>query len=384
MKKDELIIYDEGGNIVSCNFQRIDFENPSSILSYCDDVKNEISNILESTAKMSIENKRVVIDEDLINNITGFEDSLDDSEKQASKKQLPVVSSAKKFLSNIGIKKFQKEERDATYYGRYQDYITKIDEVIKAVEEQKQASLADIELRKTITEEMKPLVDNLEEMINVGTADRDNFEKHISSLKTEEQTQDVIYQIQYEEQLLEVLNCKLNELQKSLVLYKTQIQQYRLQQSTEMQAVMSADSYIKDTAPILKAQGSVMVFNREQTTRLTALQSLNQASNEALTQNATSLSENAETAVELSLNNGIAVSTVEELDAALKKGIEVVQNGRKLKREQIEEEKRALSQLNSDLNSYQQEVLNLIDDKQVIANLLEDSTSKPKTYRKKR
>ena len=41
----DLVVYGTGGEIVSTKFQRMDFKVPTTILSYCDDVKNQISNI---------------------------------------------------------------------------------------------------------------------------------------------------------------------------------------------------------------------------------------------------------------------------------------------------------------------------------------------------
>lgn len=375
MEQKEIIVYDQEGKIVDCNFHRIDMNNPQTILSYCDDVKDTISAILESTAQMSVDTEAVKIDEKLIGNITGFDESLDESEKQAKKKNLPIVSGVKSILTRMGIEKYKKEEEMATYKGRYLDYCSKIEEVIHALEAQKQASLSDIELRNRIVEEVNPLIKQLEEMIKVAHIDRENFAEELKVLAEGPKSLDTDYLVQYRTQLLEVLDGKITELEKSLVLYKTQIQQYRVQQATEMQAVMSADSYIKDTAPILKAQGSVMLFNREQTQRLETLKSLNEASNLALIQNASDLAENANGAVELSLNNGISVDTLEELDASLRKGIEVFQNGRKLKVDQIKAEQLALARLNEQLESYQQEVLYLIDNKEVISGVLEDKTS---------
>lgn len=372
MKKNEqieIVDYDQKFKITNCDFQRMDFSNPTTVLSYGDEVKNRISNIMESTAQMSIDTKKTVIDEKLIANIVEFESSLDKIEKQEKRKKITSVSIVKNLLERLGVEQ-EKEEKD-TYKERYLDYINKINELVKAVEVQKQASLSDIELRNHIAEEITPLICKLEEMIKVAKIDKDEFADSIEDLKSATQTQETMHTIQYKTQLLSVLNGKVNELEKSVVLYKTQIQEYRVQQLTEMQAVMSADSYIKDTAPILKAQGSVLLFNHEQTKRLNALRSLNQTTNETLLQNANAIAKNAEIAVDLSLNNGIEVETIENLNQSIKKGIEVFQNGRKLLNSQITQEQESLTNLSTVLDSYQKEVLHLIDDKEIMSNILD-------------
>ena len=243
---------------------------PASILSYCSDVKDQISGILESTAQMSIAAEEVVLDEATINSIASFDESLDESDKQRNKKELAIVTKAKSFLAKMGVDKFEDEARLKTYKGRYDEYCRGISLVVEAVEKQKQASLNDIQLRNEIIEEMTPLIEQLEIMVKVGHEDKAKYDAETDEIrKIQPQTLDTEYEIQYREQLSEVLNNKLHELEKALVLYKEQIQAYRLQQKTDMQLTMEADSYIRDQAPILKAQGSVMVFNRQEADRIT-------------------------------------------------------------------------------------------------------------------
>ena len=86
-KRTDLVVYGENGEIVSTTFQRLDLNVPTTILSYCDDVKNQISTILDSTAQMSIDSENIVLDEGLIESISSFDESLDESDKQRNKKQ---------------------------------------------------------------------------------------------------------------------------------------------------------------------------------------------------------------------------------------------------------------------------------------------------------
>ena len=105
-----------------------------------------------------------------------------------------------------------------------------------------------------------------------------------------------------------------------------------------MQAVMEANSYLEHTAPLLKAQGSVMVFNRQQENRITDLARLSEAANTALTNNARDLEQNAQAVVELSLNGGITVETLKELDSALRRGMTIFQKGREQQQQKIAKE----------------------------------------------
>ena len=151
-----------------------------------------------------------------------------------------------------------------------------------------------------------------------------------------------------------------------------------------MQVVMEADTYISDMAPLLKSQGSVMVFNRQQENRIRSLAQLNDAANTAMINNARDLEQNAQAAAELSLNSGITVETLRTMDGAVKRGFTIYQNARHQKQQKISQEKQALLQLSESLDGYQQELLQLVDDATVREELLKGaSTSSYRVPQKK-
>lgn len=374
----EIVTYGEKGEIISCQFARVDFNTPATILSYCDDVKGEISAILDSTAQMALDSQEVQIDEKMLANITSFEQSLDESEKEKAKEEkLPaVIKGIRGILATLGVRKFEeKSEEETTYKGRYERYCEGLEEVSAAVESQKQGALNDINLRNSIISEITPYIEILEEMIKVGEIDKATFDATIEELKKLPQDQDTQYAVQYKTQLSEVFNGKLHKLSVALVALKEQVQTYRIQNGTDMQAVMEATTYISDIAPLLKSQGSVMVFNRQQENRIRSLAQLNDAANTAMTNNARDLEQNAQAAAELSLNSGITVETLKTMDGAVKRGITIYQNCRQQKQQKIAQEKQALLQLSESLDSYQQELLQLADDATVREELLKGSSS---------
>ena len=374
----EIVKYGEKGEILSCQFGRVDFNTPATILSYCDDVKDEISAILDSTAQMALDSQEVQVDEKMLANITSFEESLDESEKQKQKEanQPAIIKGIKGILSTLGVKRFEeKSEEETTYKGRYEKYCEGLEEVSAAVESQKQGALNDINLRNAIVSELTPYIEILEEMIKVGEIDKDTFDATIEALKALPQTQDTEYEVQYKTQLSEVFNGKLDKLRVALVALKTQVQTYRLQNGTDMQNVMEATTYISDVAPILKAQGSVMVFNRQQENRLRTLAQLNEAANVAMTNNARDLEQNIQAASELGLNSGITVETLKTIEGTVRRGITISQNFRQQKQQKIAQNKQALTQLSSALDSASQELLQLADDATVREELLKGSNT---------
>ncbi len=369
-KNNELVVYGESGEIVSCSFERVDLTVPSTILSYCSDVKDAISNVLESTAQMTIQVDELKIDEKEIQKISTLDESLDKSEKNEGKNS--IIKAVKGFLGKIGLEAFKGALEEDTYATRYQEYCELLNKIAEAVEAQKQNTLNDIELKNNIIREMTPLIEQLEVMIKVGIQDRDAYDKETEDLKVnaDPNNMDVQREIQFRTQVSAIFNNKLNELEKALILYKEQIQGYRIQQNTDMELVMHNDSYLKDSLPILKAQGSLMVGNRIQKGRLERAQALDAATNSAIVTNAKDLQQNAQLAVDLSVKGRVSMATLEEVEKAIKSGIQIFKDGKRLKQEQNVKERQRMSKLNTSLNQYREELLNLIEGNEITAQAM--------------
>ena len=144
------------------DFERVDFENPESILYYGHDDKQAISDILINTAGLSIKQGKLALSDDMIQKLYTFEDELEESDRKSSKKELAIVSRGKAFLTKLGVKKFEKEKEQNSYGARYQAYCENIEEVCGYIEEQMQQSLNDINLRQQIAYSMKPYLEHLQ------------------------------------------------------------------------------------------------------------------------------------------------------------------------------------------------------------------------------
>lgn len=350
-------------------FKEVDFENPSTMLTYGNEAKDAITAILENTARLADDRDELQIDHETLESLTTFDETLDESEEARKKKYLPVVKGIRGFLTKMGVKKFEEEERKKSYKAQFDDYCEKIDNICNAIESQKQSSLQDIELRSTIVKEMSPYIELLETIIEEGKVKKNAYDLETEEMKSLEPTKEILDLIDYRTQLSEFFNGKLTELGKVLVAYRDQVQMYRVQQITDFELVKAHETFLKDTSPILKSQGSVMVFNHQQKTKLQEMKNVNEVANIAIARNSQQLVTNAESAVELSLNGGITIETLIGLDDAIKRGVQIYVEGKEQKKIIVEETQKALQQLNSSIDSYQNELLKLIDDEQVIKTL---------------
>lgn len=357
----EIIIVDNNELSINPNLERVDFSEPTSIISFGDSTKESITNILENTARLSTRDEELLVDSKDLERISNFDVELDESDKKRNKKELALVTKIKDVLTNMGVKRFEEDKQANSYNGKFKAYCDLISNICEVVESQKQAALADIELRKSIINEMNPYIAELEEMVRVGKMDMEAFKNEIEYLKTLEQTQDIIYEIQNKTILMEVFNKKLSELEKAVALYKEQRQSYQLQQKTDMELVMQHDSYVRDQAPLLKAQGSVMVFNRQEKIRIETAQKLNEATNKAIQKNAQDLEQNVASIVELSVNGGITKDTITTLKTSIANGVKTFKDGRVKIQARIESDRKALEEINASLNEYQKELNDLIE-----------------------
>lgn len=334
------------------NIERVDFDDPGSIITYGNKPKDDISNILISTSKMNIKEAEKKLDDIMVTKIHSFDRELDERDKKAAKKDLPIVAGAKNFLTKLGVKKFENEKKANTYQARYQEYCDNIEEVCKIVDEQMQSSIANINLRRNIVLEINPYIEQLEAYITVGEMDYDNYINEINNLKQQEQTEDVQYEIQYRTQLAEVFNDKLDKMRKVLSAYKQQKQVYRMQQNNETIIVLQQISYIQDQKPILIAQGSGMIFNRMQEALAKDLKVLNDATNQAYQNNAQDLVQNTQTIVDLAVNGGLTSDSLQVLQDAIQQGDQILVDGRKRLQDRIESDKKVLKNITEELEKY--------------------------------
>lgn len=370
MENNELVVYGNNGEIVDCKFQRVDLNTPSTILSYCSDVKDAISNILDSTSQMAIEVNEEQVTEAELAQIPNLGESLEESEKSKNKNTL--VKSIKGFLGKLGIDAFKEVLEEDTYASRYREYCDMLSKIADSVESQKQNTLNDIELKNNIINEMMPLIQQLEIMIKVGIQDKQVYDEKTEELKATADPNDidVQHQIQYRTQISAIFNNKLNELEKVLIAYKGQIQIYRVQQNSDMELVMANESYLSDAVPLLKANGSSMVLGKIQEKRMERQKALDAATNQALIQNAKQLQVNAQSAVDLSVNGRVTIDALKQLEASVKAGAQVLINGKKAKQQKNEQERKELQNLSRTLTEYNEELLNLIEGNEITAQAI--------------
>ncbi len=337
-------------------FERVDFDDPQSILYYGHDDKQAISDILVNTAGLSIKQGKQSLSDSMIERLYSFEDELEESDRKSSKKELAIVARGKSLLTKLGVKKFEREKEQNSYGARYQAYCDNIENVCSYIEEQMQESLNDINLRQQIAYSMKPYLEHLQMTIQAGEADYFLYLEEIEQMKKSPDAEELADEIRKKELIAHVFNDKLDKLRKVFTAYKQQLLVYAEQQHNEMILVGQQQSYIEDQKPVLMNQGSCMIFNRQQTKRASDLEKLNDATNRAYQENATAIIQNTEAISELAVNGGLTTESIQTLQSAIEHGIQVIKDTQQRLTERIASDEAVLLEVNNASDEYEEEL----------------------------
>ena len=90
-KNNAIVSNEQENNIISLeqlttkyNIERVDFDDPGSIITYGNKPKDDISNILISTSKMNIKEAEKKLDDTMVTKIHSFDRELDERDKKVN------------------------------------------------------------------------------------------------------------------------------------------------------------------------------------------------------------------------------------------------------------------------------------------------------------
>jgi len=377
-KNNEIVITTK--NEEGYDFNRVDFDDPSTIVNYGVDVLNEMSNQAKIHAQM-LESQ-------------GSSDRLDDEIKIISRfsEQLKRNGSRKgiRGVLNKGINgvkslvKTGKVETDSNFI-KYQEYCENLKRIADNVEEEKFKTLKEIGLNSDFIKKMNPLIAKLELLVTIGYEDLEDFRTNVfveleASYNANPEDVDIKRNYLMKKQSIEVFEGQLADLNKSLVTYKETLLEMDMAQGPNMDLVISYNSYLKTTAPNLDMQATSMVNLQRQRERIDKHQELLEVVNATYVKNAEMLVDNIEDAITLSENGNITMDTIKQVDALIDKGVSLLVDSVGKKQQKRQEDIAVLQELSNKVETYKGQIGNYIMGEKAAIEALEDSTK----YRPKR
>lgn len=378
------------------DFQRVDFDNPITIIRYGSDLQNEMKNLMKDIANMK---HREEVDSNLlaskIAKIERFSESLDELDEQKAKQLEEANSTLKKIGKFIKENFGKKNEEPETYTEQLDDYTQDLDLIASVMESQKNDKLADISMYSMFIKSMEVFIEKLGYLISVGESDLNNYKTLIDNKRQEAiatQNQSIQYEVTLGDQKIELFSRKLGELRKHLSLSQIRVIEDKSKQNTDMELVLLYDSYITSTVPMMQTQATSIVGVKRQRSEIAQHQQLVEATNNAMTKNSQAIIGNIQRVTELTANGNIKTETIQELAANVKKGIELINQGTKQIIQKRESDDGILSELSRSLEESNRETIGLWNQDNIAfseglethdyPSVKELNPSKPKRFRK--
>ena len=382
-------------NNVILNYERVDFNNPTTIINYGHEVKEKIVDLFKQVINNSNDYEEFLLTDDVLKGIESFPEKLEKYDKKISKKQNSISYKIKKSFKSLVLKDNEPDIKANSFKEQYNEYLENIEKARKIVESVMNGSLNDITTRKELYKSLVPFITILDEVIKVGESDKESYEKEIefeeqelNNIKSDiskydsEKASDLDRSINLKRQYLLLFEERLNELKNNLAIYKENEAQFKIQEVNEQKLVLAANSFLKDTSVMLELQASLYVGNYKQKNRGNTLQAINDAGNCSLKKNSELLKENTLVANNVLVSKGISIDTIQTICDNLNECLRIHMEGRETRKVQIQLDKDAINSLNSTLDNNLSDFAYLNHDLG-LSNLLNKNTSKVKklTYK---
>ena len=363
------------------DYNRVNFDDPASILKYGTDLLNEMGILMKNVSTM-MRRDDLNLNEltEKIDKLSTFNNELDKLDEKKQQQLVPNNSLIKKVTSLLK-QRLGMEEESLSYADEFEKYTENLDVIASYVEEQKNNTIADINMHKEFVKQMKPYEIKLNELINLGEQDLADYKKKIDDLEKEivnGQSDHEINEIKLARQKMEIFSRKLEELKKNLVLIKNTIAECELKQGPDMELVFMYDSYVHTTIPVLKVQATSMVGVRRQASALASHKQLVDATNEAAKKNSELLVGNIQAATDLSIEGNIKMETLKELEKNIQEGIKILKDGTAKRIATREKNQKVLEELNASLNETNAQMVGVLNQEAVSFPEIFESHSYPK------
>ena len=304
-------------NMKNFQFKRVDFNDPMSIVNYGDDVMefaNEIANVYSALLKES--NSDPIDFTKDIENVTAFCNDLKQLETKNTKS-----SNIKGIFENIVKKIFNANEDEINcdnYADLYEKYCENIDYLCTNMEKEIKNTKRLIDINKDFQQALLGYIKLLENVINIGTEDKNDFFEKIKRLEVDNNAENYIL-INTGKKYIIMFERKLKDLSESLALNKITHMELVEKAVPDMELVMMYSTFTKTTAPNLKIQASSIVGVQQQKDKINSYGQLITTINNTLTENSNTLKDNIKNVYDMSTKGSIDTKTLLELrDNAVK------------------------------------------------------------------
>ncbi len=340
------------------NFERVDFNNPSSILEYGQDVIHEIERVINNAIKN--------IDEDSspsftflekVDKLSGLSNKLDELEEKRLKQNKGFSRLINKIKRAIGS---NDENLQLSYSEEYKRYIDNIDEIVFDVSKMYENSKKDFDLFNNFINSIKPYVEVLQNVYDIGIKDRNEYEKEVISSENNynqnPDNSDYKREAIYKRQILDIFSEKIYQIQKSKASINEIIIQWNMRQVNAIKQLTSYKNFLSLDKSVLKLNGTALIGAKKQKEEVDLLKHLVNGVNDALLEGPKELNSVISDVNELTKDGNIKLTTISKIDEYLQTGVELLKQGSIEKKAFIEESSRQLSTISEHFKEFRLDV----------------------------
>lgn len=347
-------------------FERMDFNNPVTIMHYTSDIINAQKDEIEELERLVKPEK--VNNVKINNNIKNLATFADPKEQK--------MLEAPKAVKETGIFKIFKKARNKVLEAREEllakteqevteMYFEEIDEVASDMEKQKNNTLISIDLNNRIIEKIIPYVKTLEYAYKIGLKQRDEYEQNVIKQLEEEcknNPSDVNNkQLTNAKTLLMLIDRALERVQKSFLFGKSRIEQAKIRTNNDMISVINYEEMINNGLVQTKMEARDAVQNAFQKIRIEQQSMLADTINEIAVKNSETARKNAEKVIEILSQGTFYTETFEKIGDNIRKARESLDNAEKTVQERILEDRKSLDAINEEYKNYDESINSIID-----------------------
>jgi len=368
-------------------FERVNFDDNISVLNYGSDILKQIEEVSIIHAKM-LESQGVTDSlDDELGSITDFSQQITRIELDGEDKK------EEKGLMKLGSKimdKFRRKTKEFldTDFISFEKYQANLKVVADTIEKESELVLKTIKQNGDFKKIMEPLLDKLKLLVEVGTADLEEYKKNVyepRKIAHEQNPEDTSMMRAYatSDLIVDTFEGTLADLKKGLSECELTLIGMEMGQKPNMALVRQYNTYLRTSQPFLYLQGAEMVENQRQRDRINKFNRVVEVTNSVYKRNAELLVDNIRDATELEKNGSILMETIEEVAALTNEGLQLYQSSAQEIRKARTEDLAKLDNIVKQIDASRQRISNMTLDSQSIGSIYEKSAlPRPKTRRR--
>ena len=368
-------------------FNRVDFNDYSSILNYGSDILQQIEEASIVHAKM-LESQGISDNlDDELKNITDFSEQVGRIEiEKDNKKEEKGLRKIGSMISGI-VRRKTKEYLDTDFIS-FEKYQEDLENIANTIRKESEAVLLTITQNSDFKKIMNPLVEKLKLLIEVGESDLEEYKINVfkpreEAFKTNPSDTSIARAYNESNLIVEVFEETLLELKKGLSKCDITLTNMELALKPNMVLVRQYNSYLKTSQPFLYLQGSSMVETQRQRDRINKFNRIIDVTNGVYVKNAEMLVENIEDSTELEKRGSMLVETIKEVAELTNKGIQLYESSATEVKEARKKDLEALTGIIEQMDASRQRLSDLTIDGEEMS-LVYDKKTLPKTRRRGR